>query len=46
VAIIGTGLIGTSIGLALRRGKRPPAAVVGWDSSKAARAAGLRKGGV
>lgn len=46
VAIVGTGLIGTSIGLALRTGKRSAPTVLGWDSSKAARAAALRKGGV
>jgi prephenate dehydrogenase len=46
VAIVGTGLIGTSIGLALRAGGRSAPAVVGWDSSKIACTAALRKGGL
>lgn len=45
VAIIGTGLIGASIGLALRRGRRPPE-VIGWDKRRSSAAAAKRRGAV
>ena len=45
VAILGTGLIGTSIGLALRATKDRPT-VVGWDPKRAALEAARASGGI
>jgi prephenate dehydrogenase len=44
-AIVGTGLIGASIGLGLRS-KKPTLKIAGWDTSEAARAAALRRGAI
>lgn len=47
VTIIGTGLIGTSIGLALQRGRAGARTrVTGWDPRKAALNAARKRGGV
>jgi prephenate dehydrogenase len=43
VAIIGTGLIGTSIALALRRANRQRPRIIGWDRSPSARASAARR---
>lgn len=48
LAIIGTGLIGTSVGLALRTARRAgkQIRVTGWDSRATALAAAKRRGGI
>jgi prephenate dehydrogenase len=46
VAIIGTGLIGTSIGLALRRATADTVSIAGWDSRKSNLAGAQVRGGI
>ncbi len=46
IAIVGTGLIGASIGLALKRRRRPSLNILGWDPVRAHAAAARRRGAI
>jgi prephenate dehydrogenase len=46
IAIVGTGLIGASIGLALRRRRRTSLTILGWDPVRAHAVAARRRGAI